>query len=194
MDLVVATSSKHKLQEIRKILPFSFNLLKLDDLGFNEEIPETGSSFAENALIKARVIYQKFGINCLADDSGLEVEALRGQPGIYSARYAGEDSNPERNIRKLLSELTIHENKKARFKTALALIFEGKEYIFEGTVKGAIKPEPSGSNGFGYDPVFIPEGWSLTFGEMEPSLKDKISHRAEALKKLMIFFRDKNIH
>jgi XTP/dITP diphosphohydrolase len=193
MDLVVATTSKHKLQEIRKILPLSFNLVKLDDLGFNEDIPETGSSFTENALIKARTIYDKFKLNCLADDSGLEVEALNGQPGIYSSRYAGPNPSSEQNILKLLSELAHFKNKKARFKTALALIFEGKEYIFEGTVSGNIKSEPSGTNGFGYDPVFIPEGYTQTFGEMEPGIKDMISHRADALRKMNLFFKEKNI-
>ncbi len=187
MDLLVATSNLHKLQELRKILPESFTISGLQDLGFNTEIPETGNTFRENALLKARFLYEKLRQNCIADDSGLEVEALLGRPGVFSARYAGPGCTHAQNIEKLLTEMNGISNRDASFVTVLALILDGKEYIFEGTIKGSITEHPAGTDGFGYDPVFLPDGYQKTFAEMHPAEKNQISHRAIAALKLKEF-------
>jgi XTP/dITP diphosphohydrolase len=150
-------------------------------------LPETGQTLRDNALEKARYVAQKFGVNCLADDTGLEVDVLNGAPGVYSARYAGEEKNPEKNMEKLLRELQGQTQRTARFKTVLALILDGQEFLFEGTVEGTILSERQGDKGFGYDPVFLPDGFSQSFAEMDPSQKNAISHRGRALQQLKVF-------
>jgi XTP/dITP diphosphohydrolase len=187
MDLVFASHNKNKLMEVKSLIPSSINLSGLSDIGCEEEIPETGATIKENAVIKARYVFENFKINCFSDDSGLEVEALNGAPGVYSARYAGEQKNTADNNAKLLYELKNKTNRKARFVTIIALIIEGKEYFFEGEIKGTIAFEPRGSNGFGYDPLFIPTGHRSTFAEMDASVKNSISHRAVAVQKLVRF-------
>lgn len=186
-ELVLATNNIHKLTEIRKTLPLSFSLLTLKDVGVLEELPETTSTIHGNAIQKARFTFQATGKNCLADDSGLLVEVLDNQPGVDSAFYAGLPRNDQKNIEKLLFELKGKSNRNARFVTVLALILNGKEYVFEGEVIGKIAESESGKAGFGYDPVFIPNGYQQTFAEMEPDQKNKISHRSNALKKLVDF-------
>ncbi len=168
-------------------MPHAINLLSLYDIHFTDEIAETAVTIEGNALLKASTIAEKFDTNCFSDDSGLLVDALNGAPGVYSARYAGEQKNDRNNIDKLLSELKNIENRKAHFKTVMALVLDGKNYIFEGIVNGTISKELRGSNGFGYDPVFIPDGYSKTFAEMSLEEKNSISHRKIALKKLLDF-------
>lgn len=168
-------------------MPEAINLLSLYDLDFNEEIAETADTIEGNALLKSQTIAHKTGINCFSDDSGLLVDALNGAPGVYSARYAGEQKNDSDNIDKLLAELQNKETRKAHFKTVMALVLNEKEYLFEGTIHGEISHERKGSNGFGYDPVFIPDGYSKTFAEMSFEEKNSISHRKIALKKLLEF-------
>jgi XTP/dITP diphosphohydrolase len=188
IELVLATNNIHKLTEIRKTLPLSFNLLTLKDAGVLFELPETSGTIPGNAMQKARVTFESTGKNCLADDSGLLVEVLDNQPGVDSAFYAGLPRNDQRNIEKLLENLIGKTNRKARFITVLALILDGKEYLFEGEIKGEIALSPSGNAGFGYDPVFVPVGYQHTFADMDPDLKNKISHRANAIQKMMDFF------
>lgn len=168
----------------------SINLSSLRDLGDMEEIPETGKTLAENALQKAKAGFGRHNINCFADDTGLEVEALGGAPGVFSARYAGPQCNPKDNIERLLKELKGVENRRARFRTIIALILDGKEYYFEGEVRGEIIEELRGEDGFGYDPIFLPEGSNLTFAEMEEQAKNSISHRGRATQKLVEFLKD----
>lgn len=168
-------------------MPQAINLLSLYDINFTDEIAETAATIEGNALLKAKAIAGKFDTNCFADDSGLLVDALNGAPGVYSARYAGEQKNDRDNIDKLLRELQGQENRKAHFKTVMALVLNGKEYLFEGIVNGTIITELRGSNGFGYDPVFMPDGYSKTFAEMSLEEKNTISHRKIALKKLLDF-------
>ncbi len=187
MEIVVATTNDHKLQELRKIMPESFKITGIRDLGFMEDIPETGDTFAANALQKAHYIYQRIKKTCLADDSGLEVNALDGKPGVFSARYAGPEADSVNNLRKLLFEMKGLTNRTARFKTVLALIHNNQEFLFEGVINGRIAETPSGEKGFGYDPVFIPQGYNRTFSEMSADEKNSISHRAEAVRKLLYF-------
>lgn len=168
-------------------MPQAINLLSLYDIDFHEEIAETAATIEGNALLKAKTIAEKFDTNCFSDDSGLLVDALNGAPGVYSARYAGEQKNDRDNIDKLLFELNYVDNRKAHFKTVMALVLNGKEYLFEGIIKGTITREMRGSNGFGYDPVFMPDGFSKTFAEMSAEEKNSISHRKIALKKLLDF-------
>ncbi|NPA36695.1 MAG: non-canonical purine NTP diphosphatase [Chlorobi bacterium] len=189
MDLVFATNNQHKLLEIRKIIGDSFNLLSLKDINCFDEIPETGNSLEANASQKSRFVYEKYGLNCFADDTGLEVEALNGAPGVYSARYAGEEKNALKNMKKLLSELNGIENRKARFRTVISLIINGEEKLFEGIVTGKITDKESGTKGFGYDPIFIPDGYNITFAEMDLQTKNKISHRARAVEKLANYLK-----
>ena len=184
MEIVIATSNDHKLQEIRKILPKSFKISGMRDIGCSDEIPETGDTFEANALLKVRYLYQKYAVTCIADDSGLEVTALDGRPGVYSARFAGPGADSSANISKLLTDLKGNTDRRARFKTVLALIIGGQEYLFEGTIEGIITEVPSGTSGFGYDPVFQPLGYNKTFAEMTAAEKNRISHRALALEKL----------
>ena len=166
-------------------------LSSLEDIGFHNEIEETGETLEENALIKARFIYYKFNENCFADDTGLEVECLDGAPGVYSARFAGKQKNAEDNMEKLLDLLKNKPNRKAQFRTIIALIIDGKEYVFEGIVKGEILEKKRGNKGFGYDPVFLPEKYDQSFAELPFNEKNKISHRALALKKLNKFLNEK---
>lgn len=183
--LVFATNNAHKLDEIRAILGNKMEILSLNDIDCHADIPETADTLEGNAALKAQYIYKNFGLDCFADDTGLEVEALNGAPGIYSARYAGgEGHDSEANMKKLLAEMEGKENRKARFRTAICLIEDGKEHLFEGIVNGEIIQERRGGSGFGYDPVFVPEGYTETFAEMGNDEKNKISHRARAVAKL----------
>ena len=184
---VFATNNAHKLKEVAAIVGHQIELLSLKDIGCHDDIPETSDTLEGNALQKAKYVYERYHIDCFADDTGLEVEALGGAPGIYSARYAGEGHNSEENIRKLLHELEGKDNRKARFRTVFALIINGKEHLFEGIVKGEIIATKRGTSGFGYDPVFVPEGFTQTFAEMSDAQKNKISHRAIGVNKLCKF-------
>lgn len=183
--LVFATNNAHKLEEIRAILGDKVEILSLNDIDCHADIPETADTLQGNAALKAQYIYENYGLDCFADDTGLEVEALNGAPGIYSARYAGgEGHDSEANMKKLLSEMQNKDNRKARFRTVICLIEDGKEHFFEGIVNGSIIRERKGGAGFGYDPVFMPDGYSETFAEMGNDEKNKISHRARAVQKL----------
>jgi len=187
LKLAFATNNQHKLEEVADKLKGKIELLTLDDIGCNDDIEETGSTFEENASIKSRYIFDEYCLNCFGDDSGLEVEALNGEPGIYSARYAGEYGNHSANIDKLLHKLKDVENRKARFITVISLMWNGAEHFFEGTVEGTIRHERAGTGGFGYDPVFQPDGFNITFAEMSLEEKNKLSHRAKAVEKLVEF-------
>jgi XTP/dITP diphosphohydrolase len=187
MQLLFATQNKHKLEEIKSMLPGNIELISLNDINFNEELPETHETLHENALEKAQFIAEKFQQNCFSEDTGLEVEALNGEPGVYSARYAGEQKNHTDNINLLLKKLTGISNRKARFRTVIALIFNGKEYLFEGIVNGNITESPKGSMGFGYDPIFVADGYEKTFAEIGIEEKNNISHRAKAFQALKTF-------
>ncbi|MCC8118013.1 MAG: non-canonical purine NTP diphosphatase [Bacteroidales bacterium] len=191
MKLVFATNNQHKLEELRQIVGPGHQILGLSDIGCNADIPETGSTLQENALQKAMYVYQNYGYDCFADDTGLEVDALGGEPGIYSARYAqvcggiGSGHDSKANMALLLKKLEGKENRKARFRTVIALVKGGEPRFFEGIVEGEILTEPHGEGGFGYDPVFRPEGWSKTFAEAAPSEKNAVSHRGRATNKLI---------
>lgn len=187
MKLVFATNNQHKLDEVRKITAGHIEIVSLSDINCHDDIPETADTLDGNAFQKARYIKEKFGYDCFADDTGLEVEALDNAPGVYSARYAGPGHDAEANMLKLLHELQGIENRKARFRTVIALILDGKEYLFEGMVNGSITKEKQGDNGFGYDPIFMPDTYTQTFAEMGNYIKNQISHRAEATKKLTTF-------
>lgn len=189
--LVFATNNKNKLEEVKKVVKDTFEILSLEEIGCHEEIEEPGETLEENAFIKARYVKEKYGYDCFGDDTGLEVEALNGAPGVYSARYGGGDHDSEANIEKLLGTLDGVENRKARFRTVIALILEGKEYQFDGIVEGEIINEKRGTFGFGYDPVFSPEGLSKTFAELGAEVKADISHRARATKALCKFLIEK---
>ena len=184
---VFATNNAHKLEEVTAILGDKIELLNMKDIHCHADIPETADTLEGNALLKARYIFENYNMDCFADDTGLEVEALNGAPGVYSARYAGDAHNSEANMRKLLQDMEGIENRKAQFRTVFALIINGKEHLFEGIVKGEITKHRCGSSGFGYDPVFIPEGYTQTYAEMGNTLKNKISHRALATNKLCNF-------
>ena len=188
--LVVATNNSHKLEEISAILGGAFELLSLKDINCHTDIPETADTLEGNAHQKAMFVYKNYGIDCFADDTGLEVEALHGAPGVYSARYAGEGHDSEANINKLLQNLKEESNRDAQFRTAICLILKGEEYFFEGTVKGKIIEENRGTSGFGYDPIFVPEGHNLTFAELGDNIKNNISHRARAVEKLAQFLKN----
>lgn len=185
--LVFATNNAHKLQEVSAILGDEVQLLSLNDVDCTDDIPETADTLEGNALMKARYIHERYHCDCFADDTGLEVEALNGAPGVYSARYAGVAHDSEGNMKKLLAKLQGKENRKARFRTVIALILDNKEYLFEGIVDGEIIKEKRGGSGFGYDPVFIPEGETETFAELGEEKKNQISHRARAVSKLSKF-------
>ncbi len=187
IDLLFATSNKNKVIEIKKVLPKEFNIKSLDDIGFIEEIPENENTIEGNAIFKANYIYKKYNLNVFADDTGLEVDSLNGKPGVHSARYAGISKNSTDNINKLLKKLKNTKNRKARFKTIIALILNSKIHTFEGVVEGIITKKPKGENGFGYDPVFIPSGYTKTFGELSLEEKNSISHRSLAMNKLIDF-------
>lgn len=188
--LVFATNNAHKLEEVSAILGDKIELLSLKDINCQTDIPETADTLEGNALLKSSYIFRNYHLDCFADDTGLEVEALDGAPGVYSARYAGgEGHNAEANMLKLLHEMEGKENRKAQFRTAISLILGGKEYLFEGIIKGEIIKEKRGNSGFGYDPIFVPEGYSQTFAELGNDIKNKISHRALAVNKLCDFLR-----
>lgn len=186
-QLVFATNNAHKLQEVSAKIDGQIKLLSLDDIGCFDEIAETGLTFRENASLKSRYIHAKYKLDCFGDDSGLEIDALNGEPGVYSARYAGEHGNHAANIDKVLNGLQNQTNRKARFRTVISLIWNGEEYFFEGAVEGTIRHERSGSEGFGYDPIFQPDGYNVTFAEMGLDEKNRISHRAKAMEKLVEF-------
>lgn len=190
--LVFATNNAHKLDEIRAILGDKIEVLSLKDINCDTDIPETADTLEGNAALKAEYIYKNYGLDCFADDTGLEVEALGGAPGVYSARYAGGDGHDsEANMRKLLQELDGEHNRKAQFRTAICFIEQGEEHLFEGIVKGSIIEQKRGASGFGYDPVFMPEGYEETFAEMGNAEKNKISHRARAVEKLCEYLNGK---
>jgi len=190
MELVFATNNAHKITEISDLLDNNFKILALAEVNIMEDIPEDAETLAENALFKARFVHDRTGLNVFADDTGLEVDALGGAPGVYSARYAGEKKSFDDNIDKLLGELKEIENRSARFRTVIALILNGREYLFEGMVEGEIIRERHGTGGFGYDQVFKALGNSRTFAEIPLSEKNKISHRAQAMRKLIAFLTD----
>lgn len=187
MELVFATNNQHKLQELQAILGDEIKLLSLKDIECNEEIPEEQETLEGNARQKAMFVYEKYAYNCFADDTGLEIEALNGEPGVYSARYAGEEKSAEANMKKVLEKLGEINTRKARFRTVISLIINGEENQFEGIVDGEILKEKKGGSGFGYDPIFQPEGFEVSFAEMELSEKNKISHRGRAVQKLVRF-------
>ena len=180
MRLVFATNNKHKLEEMRAILGGKVELLSLADIDCHDDISETADTLEGNALIKARYIYDKYGCSCFADDTGLEVDALGGEPGVYSARYAGENNDSEANMRKLLQNLTGKSERSAQFRTVIALIIEGEEFLFDGIVRGRISEERMGNAGFGYDPIFVPDGYEESFAQMAAEQKNAISHRSRA--------------
>ena len=189
MKLVFATNNRHKLQEVKDILGSRVEVLSLAEIGCHDDIPETGTTLEENALIKARWVSEKYNCNCFADDTGLEVEALDGAPGVYSARYAGEECNSEANMQKLLHNLTGENNRNAQFRTVIALIINNSEITFDGIVKGTISTGKMGEAGFGYDPIFVPEGYSQSFAQMGSEEKNRISHRYRATEKLSKYLR-----
>ena len=188
--LVFATHNKHKLEEVKAILQADINLLSLKDIECLEDIPETADSLEGNALLKAEHIYKHYGYNCFGEDTGLEVEALDNRPGVHSARYAGEGHDSQQNMEKLLHDLEGVENRNAQFRTVIALIEDGEVHYFEGIIKGKITTELSGNGGFGYDPIFMPDGYTQTFAELGKDLKNKISHRALAIEKLKRYIND----
>ena len=183
MKIVFATNNKHKLDEVRHILGDHIEVLSLNDIGCHEDIPETGATLEDNALQKAQYVYDHYHIDCFADDTGLEVDALNGAPGVYSARYAGDGHDSEANMTKLLNELGENNNRSARFRTVIALIQQGEVHEFEGIVNGQIIRERRGGEGFGYDPIFQPDGYDQTFAELGLDIKNQISHRARATRK-----------
>jgi XTP/dITP diphosphohydrolase len=187
MHLIFATHNKNKLKEVKCLMPNAITLLSLEDINFQSEIEETSATIEGNALLKANTIYKQTGRNCFADDSGLLVDALNGAPGVYSARYAGEQKNNEDNLQKLLFDLRNIEIRDAHFKTVMALIIDGKDYLFEGIVTGKIISEKIGTHGFGYDPIFVPDGYTETFAQLSSEIKNTISHRARALQKMLAF-------
>jgi len=190
MKLVFATNNPNKLSELQALVPDGIEILSLKEINCNEELPETNPTLQENALQKAQYIYQNYGFNCFADDTGLEIEALGGAPGVYSARYAGEDCNAEDNMQKVLAKLENEENRNAKFRTVIALIIKGEEILFEGECSGEITKTKSGVEGFGYDPIFTPKGYEITFAEMSKQEKGAISHRGRAVEKLVSFLNN----
>ena len=192
MQFVFASNNPNKIKEIQLLLPKEITILSLKDIDCLEEIPETAPTIEGNAILKANYVTEKYGYSCFADDTGLEVEALNGEPGVYSARYAGEQKNADANMNKLLTNLADKENRKAQFKTVICLNLNGNQHVFEGIIKGEIINEKRGSEGFGYDPIFIPNGYDKTFAEMPIAEKSKISHRGLAVEKLVAFLTKKH--
>ncbi len=188
--LVFATNNAHKLAEVRSILEPGIKIISLNDLNFHDDIPETADNLEGNALLKAKFIYDKFGLNCFADDTGLEVEELGGEPGVYSARYAGDDHNSHNNMSKVLTLLGDKTNRKACFRTVIALIIDKETIFFEGKINGEITLLPRGESGFGYDPIFVPDGYQLSFAQLSEEEKNQISHRAIAINKLIVFLQN----
>jgi XTP/dITP diphosphohydrolase len=190
--LIFATNNAHKLEEVRQMLGDSYRVLSLEDIECRVDIPETGDTLEENALLKARFISNLHHCDCFADDSGLEVTALNNAPGVHSARYAGASEDPVANRKKLLQALVPHANRSARFRTQIALIQKDKEYLFEGIIEGSLLREERGNGGFGYDSLFVPQGYTQTFAELGAEIKNAISHRAEAIRRLKQFLDEKN--
>ena len=190
MKIVFATNNSNKLSEIQDILGPEFQIVSLKDIGCHEDIPETGKTLEENALQKARYVYDHYHIDCFADDTGLEVEALQGAPGVHSARYAeGTDHNSEANMEKLLRELGENNNRKAQFRTVIALILHGEVHEFEGKIEGHIAKEKKGTEGFGYDPLFVPNGYEQSFAQLGMDIKNTISHRARAVSQVAKYLK-----
>lgn len=187
MQLCFVTNNKNKLLEVSSILKPIIKINSLDDIEFYDQIPETGSTLEENSLEKAKYIYDKFGMNCFADDTGLEIDSLDGAPGVYSARYAGLNCNADDNIKLVLNKMKGFSNRKATFRTIITLFLDSEQFSFEGKIDGKISFEPKGDFGFGYDPIFIPNGFNITFGEMSSLDKNKISHRKKAINRLSLF-------
>ncbi|RZK50550.1 MAG: RdgB/HAM1 family non-canonical purine NTP pyrophosphatase [Pedobacter sp.] len=188
-QLVFATNNEHKTTEVSAILSPKYKVINLKDIGCDVDIPETGSTFAENATLKSSYVVSHFKIDCFADDSGLEVDALNNDPGIFSARYSGQRGD-EVNLHYLLQKMEGENNRNARFKTVISLIKNGANYLFEGVIFGKLINEPRGKNGFGYDPIFVPDGYDITFAEMDSAEKNRISHRAIAMQKLIAFLQE----
>ena len=193
MRLVFATHNKHKAAEVQKMVVEPYEVITLTDLDILDEIPETGATLQANALIKARFVHQKLGYNCFADDTGLEVEALNGEPGVYSARYAGAAKNDKANMDLLLQKLKGAVNRKARFVTCICLFWMDEMYVFEGELKGVIIDTKIGNNGFGYDPIFMPDGYDITLAQMDMFTKNQISHRGKAFKKMAEFLAENKL-
>lgn len=189
-ELVFATNNKHKLQEVQQIVGAKFKIVSLAELGCNDEIPETASTLEGNSLMKAQYIHDKYKVDCFADDTGLEIEALNGRPGVYSARYAGEHCSFQDNINKILQQMQGIENRKAKFRTVITLILDNRIHYFEGFINGVITKTQVGMSGFGYDPVFIPQNYTETFAEMNAEEKNIISHRGMATRKLAAFLTE----
>src|SRR5690606_18775935 len=185
-----ATNNFNKLKEVQKLFPKEITLLSLDDIGCKEEIPETAPDLEGNAILKANFVTERYGYPCFADDTGLLVDALNGAPGVYSARYAGEQKNPEDNIDKLLEQLKNRTDRSARFKTVIALNINKGQFLFQGIVEGEITIDRKGGEGFGYDPIFIPKGYDKTFAELPLAIKNQISHRAKAIQELLVFVKN----
>lgn len=192
MKLVFASNNKNKIQEIQALVPNTIKIVSLEDIGCTEDIPETADTIEGNAILKANYITEKYGYDCFADDTGLEVDALNGAPGVYSARYAGEQKNANDNIDKLLFELNDKTNRKANFKTVIVLNLKGKQNLFTGIINGKITEEKIGTNGFGYDPIFVADGYEKTFAELSMEEKSTISHRGIAVKLLIEYFMKNN--
>ncbi len=185
MQLVFASNNKNKIKEIQQLLPNTIEILSLESIGCLEEIPETAATIEGNAILKANYVTEKYGYNCFADDTGLEIEVLNGEPGVYSARYAGEQKNAEDNMNKVLNALANSTNRKGQFKTVIALNMNGEQLLFTGIAKGEITTEKSGNQGFGYDPIFQPEGYQETFADLPLEIKNQISHRGKATQLLL---------
>ena len=193
MELIIASQNQNKLVEFKKILGDKINLFSLNDIGLNQEIPENEKTIKKNAMFKAKFVNTQTGKNVFADDTGLEIDSLNGEPGVYSARYSGVERNSEKNIELVLTKLKNKSNRNSRFKTIISLIIDGKSVNFEGVVEGKITEEKRGSNGFGYDPIFQPNGYSSTFGEMSLKEKNKISHRSIAINKMVQYLKENNL-
>ncbi len=189
MKICFATNNQKKIEEVKAALGEEFTIVSLEEIGCKEELPETGKTLDHNAFQKARYVKENYGVDCFADDTGLEVEALDGEPGVYSGRYAGEPRSDERNIDLLLKNLEGVQNRKAKFRTVIALILDGQEYSFEGGATGEILSRRTGSGGFGYDPIFRPDGYDSTFAELSMEEKNKISHRGKAVQALVQFLK-----
>ena len=190
MQLVFATNNKNKILEVQQMLPSTIEIISLESIGCFEDIPETADTIEENAILKANYVTEKYGYDCFADDTGLEVEALDGEPGVFSARYAGEQCNDDENMNKLLEALSDKPNRNAQFKTVIALNLNGKQHLFTGIAKGKITLNKTGNQGFGYDPIFQPEGFSKTFAQLSLEEKSQISHRGKAMRQLIAFLKN----
>lgn len=195
MKLIFATGNPHKIKEVAEMLEgnSSFEVISMKDYGINEDIPETSPTIEGNALQKARFLFDKYHLNCFSEDTGLEIESLNGEPGVYSARYAGPERDANANMDLVIKNLHGIKNRNAQFRTVIALIIHGKEYTFEGIVKGEMAEQKTGTGGFGYDPLFVPDGYDRSFGELDASVKNQISHRARALSKLVDFLKNHDV-